>query len=73
MNERKKNSNESQRDAEEDEEKEPKTILGIFTRQQFTMFCVAVGLVVLLLIITVTSMLLTKNSGSGKFPVTLGM
>lgn len=73
MDERRKQSHESQRDEEEDEQKEPKTILGIFTRQQFTMFCVAVGLVVLLLIITVTSVLLVKNSSSSKFPVTLVM
>ncbi|XP_053507012.1 protein FAM151A [Ictalurus furcatus] len=65
MDERKKKSNESQKDEEEDEEKETKTILGIFTRQQFTIFCVALGLVVLLLVVTVTSVVLTMNSGSG--------
>ncbi|KAK2868223.1 hypothetical protein Q7C36_000094 [Tachysurus vachellii] len=64
MDERKKKSNNSQEDEEKDEEKEPKTILGVFTKQQFTMICVAVGLVVLLLIITVTSVVLPINSGS---------
>lgn len=73
MDERKKKNNESQKDEEEDEEKETKTILGIFTRQQFTIFCVAVGLVVLLLVVTVTSVVLTVNSGSGTFLVSLVM
>lgn len=69
MDERKQNEmNESQQDEEGDEEKEPKTVLGILTRQQVIMLCVAVGLVVLLLIITVSSVLTTK-SGSGTFLV----
>lgn len=61
----------SQQDEEKNEEQEPKTILGVFTRQQFTMICVAVGLVVLLIIITVTSMVLPIDSGSGKFLLTI--
>lgn len=65
MDERKKKSNEGQQHEEEDEEKEPKTILRVFTRQQFNMFCVALWLGVLLLIITVTSVILTINSSSG--------
>ncbi|KAF7692326.1 protein FAM151A [Silurus meridionalis] len=65
MDERRKNGNERRQDEIEDEEKIPKTILGICTRQQFNMLCVAVGLVVLLIIITVTSVVLTMNSGSG--------
>lgn len=73
MDERKEKSNESQQDEEEEDgEKAEKTILGIFTKEQFTMLCVAVGLIVLLLIITVTSVLLTTSSGSGKCLVMLG-
>lgn len=71
MDEMEKKSNKSQTDEEEDEEKEPKAILGILTRQQFTMLCVSVGLVVLLLIITVPSVVLTMSSGSGKFLIPL--
>lgn len=73
MDELKKKSNERQQDVKEDEEKEPKTILGVFTRQQFTMLCVALGLLVLLLILTVTSVVLTMKSGSGKLLVTFVM
>lgn len=73
MDERKKyEMNESQQVEEEDEEKEPRTILGIFTRQRLIVLCVAVGLVLLLLIITVATVL-TMKSGSGKFLVTLVM
>ncbi|XP_047662559.1 protein FAM151A isoform X1 [Tachysurus fulvidraco] len=64
MDMREKKSNNSQEDEEKDEEKEPKAILGVFTKQQFTRICVAVGLVVLLLIITVTSLVLPITSGS---------
>lgn len=66
MDQRKKNSKESHQGEEEDK-KEPKTLLGIFTRQQFTVLSVAVGLVVLLLIIAIPSLVLTTNSGLGKF------
>ncbi|XP_051554381.1 protein FAM151A [Myxocyprinus asiaticus] len=45
---------------EEKERKEPKTILGIFTRKQFTLLCVGIGLI-LLLIITITSVFLIMD------------
>ncbi|XP_066512667.1 protein FAM151A-like [Hoplias malabaricus] len=52
-------------DEEQDEEKNVKSVLGVFTKEQFTMLCVGVGLVLLLIIITVTSVLLTMNSDTG--------
>lgn len=66
MDQRKENSKESHQ-GEEEVKKEPEALLGIFTRQQFTVLCVAVGLVVLLLIIAIPSLVLTMNSGLGKF------
>lgn len=43
-----------------------KAILGICTRKQFIMSCVAVGLVVLLIVIVVPVVILTQSS-SGKW------
>ncbi|KAL7850928.1 hypothetical protein AOLI_G00212840 [Acnodon oligacanthus] len=65
MEEKKDEREENKWDEGESEEKRPKTVLGIFSRQQFLMLCVGVGLLLLLTVITVTSMLLTMNSGSG--------
>lgn len=48
---------------EEEENKQPKTIMGIFTREQFIMLCVAVGLVLLLIIITIPAVIVTQSSG----------
>ncbi|RXN17494.1 protein FAM151A [Labeo rohita] len=45
--------------------KEPKTFLGIFTREKFIMLCVGIGLIALLLIITLTSVfVITKSDAS---------
>ncbi|XP_062843358.1 protein FAM151A [Trichomycterus rosablanca] len=64
MDETKEKREESHEDEDDDEEQNTKRILGIFTRQQFTMLCVAVGLVLLLIIITVVSVVLTKSTDS---------
>ncbi|XP_055058628.2 protein FAM151A [Misgurnus anguillicaudatus] len=61
------NKEEKNSDKEENEErdgKEPKAILGIFTREQFIMLCVGFGLIVLLLIIAIPLIILTTNSDS---------
>ncbi|XP_016379048.1 protein FAM151A [Sinocyclocheilus rhinocerous] len=47
---------------EEGERKEPKTFLGIFTREKFIMLCVVIGLIALLLIITLTSVFVITRS-----------
>ncbi|KAL7842026.1 hypothetical protein SRHO_G00237150 [Serrasalmus rhombeus] len=65
MEEKKDEREENKRDEGESEEKRAKTVLGIFSREQFIMLCVGVGLLLLLTVITVTSVLLTMNSGSG--------
>ncbi|KAK7158893.1 hypothetical protein R3I94_005279 [Phoxinus phoxinus] len=49
-------------DDEEGERIEPKTILGIFTREQFIMLCVGVGLIALLLIVVLTSVFVIRRS-----------
>lgn len=57
-----KNCNNEEED-EEGERIEPKTILGIFTREQFIMLCIGVGLIALLLIIILTSVFVIRRSG----------
>lgn len=57
-----KNCNYEEED-EEGERIEPKTILGIFTREQFIMLCIGVGLIALLLIIILTSVFVIRRSG----------
>ncbi|XP_067310193.1 protein FAM151A [Pseudorasbora parva] len=47
---------------EDGERTEPKTILGIFTREQFIFLCIGIGLIALLLIITLTSVFLISRS-----------
>ncbi|XP_073705537.1 protein FAM151A [Garra rufa] len=50
---------------EKGERKEPKTFLGIFTRDKFIMLCVGIGLFALLLIIILTSVfVITKTDGT---------
>lgn len=49
-------------EGEEAEGKEAKTVLGIFTREQFIMLCVGLGLIALLLIITLTSVFVIAKS-----------
>ncbi|KAK1790724.1 hypothetical protein P4O66_014584 [Electrophorus voltai] len=65
MDQEKEKREENRKDEEEGEGKNLKTVLGIFTKKQFTMLCVGVSLVVLLLIITVTSFVVTLNSDTG--------
>ncbi|XP_076149273.1 protein FAM151A [Alosa pseudoharengus] len=49
-----------------EEDKQPKSIMGIFTREQFIMLCVAVGLAILLIVIVVPAVVVTQiQSGSG--------
>ncbi|KAG5286455.1 hypothetical protein AALO_G00015040 [Alosa alosa] len=49
-----------------EEDKQPKSIMGIFTREQFIMLCVAVGLAILLIVIVVPAVVVTQTqSGSG--------
>ncbi|XP_056328893.1 protein FAM151A [Danio aesculapii] len=52
----------SMEEDEEEEGKEAKTVLGIFTREQFIMLCVGLGLIALLLIITLTSVFVIAKS-----------
>ncbi|XP_076838310.1 protein FAM151A [Brachyhypopomus gauderio] len=61
----KEKTEENKKDEEEYDEKKQKSVLGIFTKKQFTMLCVGAGLVVLLLIITVTSVVVTLNTDTG--------
>lgn len=49
---------------EEEDGQESKTILGIFTREQFIMLCVGIGLILLLIIIIIPSVVLTTRSGT---------
>lgn len=67
MEERKDRRGEDPQGEDKDGEKRGKTVLGVFTQQQFNMLSVGVGLFLLLFVITVTSVLLTKNSGA--FPL----
>ncbi|TRY87537.1 hypothetical protein DNTS_007092 [Danionella cerebrum] len=53
---------ENYEDDEDGERKEEKRILGIFTREQFNMLCVALGLITLLLIITLTSVFVSRKA-----------
>ncbi|XP_051984045.1 protein FAM151A-like [Xyrauchen texanus] len=56
-----KQENDCKNEADEEKEgQETKTILGIFTRKQFTLLCVGIGLI-LLLIITITSVFLIMD------------
>lgn len=56
-----KEKNSNNEENEEGDGKKSKTILGIFTREQFIMLCVGIGLI-LLLIITIPSVILTTRS-----------
>lgn len=58
-------------EAEEGERKEPKTFMGIFTREQFIMLCIGIGLIALLLIITLTSVFVIMRSGMEPFSIFL--
>lgn len=61
-----KDSKEKNSKNEENEEgngQKSKTVLGIFTREQFMMLCVGIGLILLILIITIPSVILTTRPG----------
>lgn len=68
-NKEKKNSNNEE--DEEGERREPKTFMGIFTREQFIMLCIGIGLIALLLIITLTSVFVIMRSGMELFSIFL--
>ncbi|XP_071760617.2 protein FAM151A [Centroberyx gerrardi] len=51
-------------DSDSEKEREQRVYLGCLTREQLVMMCVAAGLAVLLIVITVTAVVVTNKSGS---------
>ncbi|XP_010866024.1 protein FAM151A [Esox lucius] len=55
-----------ERKERDEEDEDPRRYFQYFTKEQLLMLCVTVGLLVLILIITVTSFVLTKNSDTSE-------